>query len=267
MKILVVGARRLRAGKTTFSLGLVEHTGAVGFKPRAGNDYWHHHDQYRETVAAGRLYGHDAARLAAASGADVGPEDVNPIHRLWRPLPGRGSGLLGIDDRDFVLDRVGDGYVVNETVEVPERARENLPLEDAVSVGSLAEFNDVMADRHVATQRALLETVRAGDRAVVESYAETARPLDGFEPDAVAVVEPERVRLYDGSRYVKGCEVASGSAREGRLEERVGTVTDLLDPESTVSLPPLTGTELSEPAAVASAYEAAYDRLLAVVFE
>ncbi len=40
MKLLVAGGDRVDAGKTTFSTGLLARTDAVGFKPRAGNDYW-----------------------------------------------------------------------------------------------------------------------------------------------------------------------------------------------------------------------------------
>jgi predicted P-loop ATPase/GTPase len=39
MNLLVAGDRDLDAGKTTFSVGLIERTGAVGYEPRAGNDY------------------------------------------------------------------------------------------------------------------------------------------------------------------------------------------------------------------------------------
>jgi len=267
MNLLVASADRIDAGKTTFATGLVAYTDGVGFKPQAGNDYWHHHDKVRETLAEGRLYGKDATRLAAASAADVTPESINPVHRLWRPRPGRGQGVLGQTDRDFVVDRVGDRYVVNEAVEIPDTVSEQLPLADAQRVDSLDAFNRVMARDHVAAQQDLLARVHDRDRAVVESYAETARPLPAFEPDAVAVVDPGRARLYDGDRYVKGCQVASGSPQGGQLEERVESVTELIEPKASVSLPPLTDDEQADPETVAEAYEHAYDGLLAVAFE
>ena len=67
MKLLVAGASKVDAGKTTFTAGLVERTGVRAFKPRAGNDYWYDHDDYRRAVESGRLYGKDAERLAATS--------------------------------------------------------------------------------------------------------------------------------------------------------------------------------------------------------
>ncbi|MFB6172683.1 MAG: ATPase [Haloarculaceae archaeon] len=272
MRLLVAGSARVDAGKTTFSVGLLDRVGGVGFKPRAGNDYWFDHDDYRLAVERGRLYGKDAKRLAAASAGEHTPEEINPIHRLWTPAPGV-QGLLGQQDRAFLVDRVravdGDRshYVVNGTADVPDHAREHLPLADAPRVEHLAAFNDLMADWHAAALDDVAAQVRATDRAVVESYADIAHPLRDVAVDAVAVVEPTRARIYDGRRYAKACEVASGSAREGQLEERVPGVVDLVDPVATTALPALGSDVRADPAAVADAYEHAYDALLAAALE
>ncbi|WP_255149943.1 ATPase [Halorarius halobius] len=276
MKLLVAGGARVDAGKTTFSTGLCVETAAPGYKPRAGNDYWFDTDDYRHAVERGRLFGKDAKRLAAASPGDPAPEELNPVHRLWTPAPGGGGGLLGQDDRSFLVDRVrvagdadlpttdaGDAYVVNGTREVPDSAAESLPLDDAATVEALPAFNDLMASLHRPAMAALGNDIESEDRAVVESYADIALPLRGFEPDAVAVVEPRRCRVYDGPRYTKACDVASGSAHEGRLEERVENVLELLEPAATVELPALDGETRADPEAVADAYGPAYDALLA----
>lgn len=264
MTLLVVGSERVDAGKTTFSTGLIARTGAVGFKPRAGNDYWFHQDDYREAVLEGRLYGKDARRLAAASPGSLAPEDINPVHRLWRPAPGNGSGLLGQAQRSFVVDRVGDGYVVNGTVKTPELAREHLPLSDAAVVESVDAFNQLMQRHHVTRLENLSRRITATDRAVVESYSDVARPVRGIEPNAVAVVDPTRARIYEGSRYRKCCAIATGAEGSftGQLEERVPSVIDLADPVATVELPALSSAERSDPETVATAYETAYEELL-----
>ncbi|WP_181684588.1 ATPase [Halorhabdus salina] len=267
MKLLVAGGDRVDAGKTTFSVGLLERTGATGFKPRAGNDYWFDQDDYRRAIEASRLYGKDAKRLAAASPDDRRPESINPIHRLWRPSPGGGSGLLGRPDREFLLDRVGGQFLRNGTVDVPVSAREHLPIEDATVVESVAELDASTERLHRKALANITETIAASDRAVVESYGDIARPLTEFEPDAVAVVEPRRARIYPGRRYAKACTVASGSAEHGRLEERVPSVVDLVDPIERVTLPALTGDQRADPVAVADAYEPAYDALVAAALE
>lgn len=267
MKLLVAGSDDVDAGKTTFAVGLLEYAAATGFKPRAGNDYWFDHDDYQQAVSDGRLYGKDAARLTAASDGVDEPEALNPIHRLWRPNPGGGPGLLGQSDREFLLDRVGDTYVRNATVELPASAREQLPLADALEVASLAELNRVMERQHVPALEALAEDIAASERAVVESYGDVARPLSSFEPDAVAVVEPRRARLYPGRRYARACSVASGSAEKGQLEEHVSSVVDLIEPVASVELPALTGEEREEPSRVAAAYEPAFDALVATALE
>jgi predicted P-loop ATPase/GTPase len=264
MKLLVAGSARVDAGKTTFSAGLLAHTGAVGFKPRAGNDYWFDHDDCRDALEGGRLFGKDAARLAGTSPGRLDPEEINPVHRLWRPSPEGGSGLLGQEDREFLLDRAGSRYVVNDTVEIPGPVREHLPVPEAIRVASLDELNRAMEQYHLPALDAIAETVAATESAVVESYSDIARPLRGFEPDAVAVVEPRRARIYEGDRYVRACEVASRSPREGQLEERVGDVLDLVDSVATASLPPLTAGERSDAGTVADAYGEVYRRLVGI---
>ncbi|MCT9097285.1 ATPase [Haloarchaeobius sp. HME9146] len=262
MRLLVAGDARVDAGKTTFSTGLCEYVGATGFKPRAGNDYWFDHDDYQRAVAQGRLYGKDAKRLAAASPGSPDPEDVNPLHRLWRPSPGSDSGMLGASHRRFVLDRVGDEYVVNANADVPESAREHLPLDDAIVVETLAELNEVMTDRHTTAFDRIREEILSRDRAVVESYADIALPIQDVAFDAVAVVEPERARVYGGERYAKACAVVGGSTHEGKLEERVSDVVSYCDPLATVGLPALGSDARADPERVADAYEVAYEAVV-----
>ena len=269
MRLLVAGDDEVDAGKTTFTAGLVERTGVRGFKPRAGNGYWYDHDDYRRAVETGRLYGADAKRLAAVSPGDVRPESINPVHRLWLPTPGRGKGLLGREGRAFLVDRMTDDdgtrYVVNGTIELPASAREGLPLADAAIVESLPELNELMARRHAPALEALAARIDRRGAAVVESYADIARPLSEFVPDAVAVVGPRRCRIYDGRRYARACDVAGNSPHEGQLEERVVDVVDLLEPVADLTLPALSGEERADSAAVADEYGTAYEELLAAV--
>ncbi len=265
MKLLVTGSAEVDAGKTTFTTGLIDRTETRGYKPRAGNGYWYDQDDYRRSVETGRLYGKDAKRIAAATPGDVRPEAINPIHRLWLPTPGRGKGVLGRDGQRFLFDRVTleeDTYLSNGAVEIPPAARRAFPLSDAPAVESLEELNRLMADRHASALEALAEEIESREAAIVESYSDIARPLSSFSPDGVAVVEPRRCRIYDGERYAKACEVASGSAHEGRLEERVDHVVELLDPVASVALPALSSDERNDPTVVAEAYATAYGELI-----
>jgi predicted P-loop ATPase/GTPase len=264
MTLLVAGAVSVDAGKTTFATGLVEHAGAVGFKPRAGNDYWFDHDDVRRVVDQGRLCGADATRLAAASPGTPDPEEINPVHRLWRPSSGPGQGVLGQTDREFLVDRAGGRFVVNGTVDVPAPLREALPLADAPAVSSTAELNAAIERVHLPALDTLAERIASTDRAVVESYGDVARPIRAVEPEAVAVVEPLELRVYRGSRFLRACEVASRSPYEGQLEERVASVEELVEPEHEVDLPPLDGETREDPAAVADAYRHAYETVLTV---
>jgi len=299
--ILVAGGARVDAGKTTFSTGLVASLAAragdaVGVKPRAGNDYWYDHDDYRIASDSGRLYGKDARRLAAASTRPlpavgergrgdrsaaitpeaVTPESINPVHRLWQPTPGR-TGMLGDTDRTFLCDRVttedGSRFVVNGAAEaaglLPDGLADRLPLAEAARVDDVAAFNDVMAADYLpAFDRVAARVAAASVPVVVESYADVAGtlPREGpVEPDAVAVVDPGRARIYAGDRYAKARAVASGSPREGVMEEHTGTVTEMIEPLATVDLPALPGDERGDPERVAERYDPAYETLLDAV--
>ncbi|QKG91390.1 ATPase [Halorubrum salinarum] len=288
---LVAGGSRVDAGKTTFSAGLVAHLAeragdAVGVKPRAGNDYWFDHDDYRVATDAGRLYGKDARTLAAAntrplaaaddsspSASAVTPESINPVHRLWKPTPGR-TGMLGDADRTFLCDRVttdaGTRFVVNgaaaEAGLLPDGLTDRLPLAEATRVRDVPEFNDVMAETHLpAIERLADRVARTPVPVVVESYADVAGtlPRDGpVAPDAVAVVDPGRARIYAGDRYAKARAVAAGSPREGTREEHVDAVTEMIEPLATEPLPALSGEVRGDPDRVAAAYEPAYAALV-----
>ena len=272
MKLLIAGDARVDAGKTTFAAGLLAALdGAVGFKPRAGNDYWYDHDDATAALSDGRLYGKDVATLAAAGDTDRPEEQLNPVHRLWRPTPDR-TGMLGETGRTFLVDRVttpeGPSFVVNGVAEreglLPEDIAASLPLAAATRVDGVDQFNDVMAERYLPAFERVTDRIAATTPGVVESYADIALPVDGIDFDAVAVVAPTRLRLYDGSRYLKADEVASGSSREGQLEERVNRVIEMIEPVSTHTLQPLSSDERVDPTRVADAYADVYEALLDV---
>ncbi|MFD1641622.1 ATPase [Halohasta litorea] len=278
MKLLVAGDARVDAGKTTFAAGLLASlSDAVGFKPRAGNDYWFDHDDVATALAEGRLYGKDTATLTAAASEGVDEEfqeeRLNPVHRLWRPTPDR-TGLLGESGRTFLADRVttaeGQQFVVNGEAEdaglVSDPLFEALRLDDAPRVRTVDGFNELMAERYLPAFERVTERIAETDPAVVESYSDIALPVAGIDFDAVAVVGPTRARIYDGDRYLKACEVASGSAREGQLEERVDRVVEMIEPVSAHDLHPLTSDERDDPKRVAAAYEPVYEALLDAAF-
>ena len=289
--VLVVGDARVDAGKTTFSVGLLDRLGRVtagvepspvGFKPRAGNDYWFDHDDVRAAIEEGRLYGKDARRLAEtadgsdSSGVPSAIERINPVHRLWRPTPGR-TGMLGEADRTALVDRVTlDGettYLVNGAAEaeglIPAPVSERLSLADARRVGSVAEFNEAMRELHLPAFERLADRIATADGTrpvVIESYGDIAVPLENLREvldlDVVAAVAPTRLRVDRGDRWRRARSVASGSPREGRLEERTGRVAEMVEPVATRELPALSSAARGDPAAVAEAYAGAYEAVL-----
>jgi len=59
--------------------------------------------------------------------------------------------------------------------------------------------------------------------------------------------------------------VASGSPREGTMEEHTGTVTEMIEPLATVDLPALSGDERGDPERVTERYGPAYEMLIDAV--
>ncbi|MDR5674529.1 putative P-loop ATPase/GTPase [Halalkaliarchaeum sp. AArc-CO] len=289
--VLVVGDARVDAGKTTFSVGLLDRLGKatargepspVGFKPRAGNDYWFDHDDVRAAIEEGQLYGKDARRLAEtsggfdSSGVPSAIERINPVHRLWRPTPGR-TGMLGEADRTALVDRVTLGgettYLVNGAAEVegliPAPISERLSLADARRVGSVAEFNEAMRELHLPAFDRLADRIATVDGTrpvVIESYGDIAVPLQNMreviELDVVAAVAPSRLRVYRGDRWLRARSVASGSPREGRLEERTARVAEMVEPVATRELPALPSRVRADAGGIAEAYADAYEAVL-----
>jgi predicted P-loop ATPase/GTPase len=160
-------------------------------------------------------------------------------------------------------------FVVNAEAEsdgdLPAPIREALPLGGATRVGSIPEFNELMAEQYLPAFERVADRIGSTDTAVVESYSDIALPLDDVGFDAVAVVDPTRCRVYDADRYLKACEVARGSTSDGQLEERVGRVVEMLDPLARVELPALSGGARDDPAQIAAANREAYDELLDAV--
>jgi len=68
-----------------------------------------------------------------------------------------------------------------------------------------------------------------------------------------------------GDRYAKARAVASGSPREGTMEEHTGTVTEMIEPLATVDLPALSGDERGDPERVTERYGPAYEMLIDAV--
>lgn len=261
MRVLVAGGRQVDSGKTTFTRGLHAATGVAAYKPRAANDRWTHYEFYCRALEEGILYGKDARRLAADQDHTLTIETLNPIHRLWQPARD-GDGLLDMPNQEFVLDRAGDSYIVNGTVELPEALTAALPLADAPRVTSLDELNRHVANRHAAALAGLCDHLARGDPAIVESYSDIASPLPETSIDLAAVVEPERVRLYAGDRYADACAAVPTRPREGVMEPVASRAIQELSPLASHPLPPLREATRSTPVEIARAYREPYETVV-----
>ena len=259
-RILVAGNATVDAGKTTFTRGLLTTLGGRAIKPRAGNNWWYDHQTVRRALDDGRLFGADAEQLADAHSNAVRPESVNPFHRLWQPAPyAPGDGLIGGIDMEFVLDRVGNHFVVNAQATLPGAVSEALPLADATVVRTLPELNDAMRERHLPRLQGFEAALEGEPTLIVESYGDIALPTASIAYDCVAVVEPGRVRYYDGDRFTRVAQAVSSSPREGSMEPVVPDVIRELEPFADLPLPPLRDSQRTTAREIAEAYSSAYE--------
>ena len=249
-RILVVGLKEHQSGKTTLARAILtflnrQGVTACGFKPRAGNSLWYDYDVVSESLREGRLYGSDAKLLRSASGGVLPEERHNPVHRLWS-VPshhqGTSSGLPS-----FLVDRVAEEGVPR--VVAVRNAAEPLPSGTEALLTRFLDSCEVLEARTPAELAALAPMYdRAVEQAhrtlesryetmVYESYADIALPWKGMRSlDTVLAVEPGRVYLYDGRRYLRACEL-TGSVRGEEVP--IGTaVCRLLKEERIVELPP-----------------------------
>ncbi len=271
MQVLVVGLRDVDSGKTTLAQALLRSLRGAGrgvrpFKPWSASDLWVHHDLVARDLERGRLGSRDAERLQAAAGTALPAPVVNPVHRLWTPLPAREHPRQRSAP---AVDRVArlDGRVeavVHPGVELPEEVEAWLAGVDGVHrVGGSRDLTVLQGEHHVPAVREAWAEVREGDGwVVVESYSDVATPpgLD-LVPEVVLAAEPGRVHRFHGPRFVRALEVAVGSGGVGS-EAAAWRVLDLVDPVASVEVPRLAGDARGSVDAVAEAYGPALAELV-----
>ena len=256
MRILVVGGRQTDAGKTTMTLGLRHALDAVAVKPRAANNYWYDYDTVHRTVTdGGDLVGADAEKLAKSNPTGwSNPAEINPLHRLWQPVDSSTETILGEPGREFVLDRLGTEYILNETADIPDILGTHLDLGDARSIAELSKFNALMRDQYLPFLDSFATEVSSLDSLIIESYGDVALPIHGLTVDVVVSVHPGRIAIYEGRRFLDACRVSSRSPREGRMEPIVSDITTMVDPVATESIPPLRSRTRASPGNIRRAY-------------
>lgn len=243
--VLVAGLRE-DAGKTSVACAVLtflqrQGIGACGFKPMAGNSFWYDHGLVRETLAEGRLYGHDALLLRRFSSGPLPEETINPVHRLW-PERARESRPGGVPS--FIADRVTlpeeEMLVTNGTLsgvdDAVDMVRQSSRASTRREIASLEDYNRLIEQEYGSAVAAAAERVgQAAGYMVCESYATVALPWQHLEPAVVLVVEPGRVSAYDGDAFLDAASLIQ--FREASTER----VVEFLQPLGRAALPPVAG--------------------------
>ena len=229
-RILVVGTHT-GVGKTTFCETLVKllrlrGSEAVGFKP--SGEFWlfDHTDAVFRCLEEGRLFGHDADALAAASGADVAPELVAPCYRLMGPnyrlkdLVHEGTELYAARMTDWSSGEAAHRYaVVPRLFEAAGMGRLLAKLRDSGhevrEVSSFADLVSIAPLARAAVQSALAALEARFDTVVMESFGFSGLPyIDLGRVDVVIALGTGVAARYEASGYLRAALAAQARLLE-----------------------------------------------------
>ncbi|TFG07489.1 MAG: hypothetical protein EU539_04755 [Promethearchaeota archaeon] len=247
MNILCAGINDVDAGKTTLSIALLrylkgkEHE-ACGFKPRSGNNLWYHWDIVKEGLKKGCPYSHDATLLKNESSENPSITLLNPVHRVWSPSS---EELQWEQVPHFLLDRITikDKNIIalNECLDLPIDSKyleETLRKNEVISISSRRDLEALNNLYDQADDWAYSLLSRKFNFIVCESYCNIAVPWNGLTNlDHVFVIEPFRVRVYQGDRYLKSLQLISTLP----FEEETFRVIEPLEPIQEIHIPPFSG--------------------------
>lgn len=244
MRVLCAGLREKDSGKSTLTLSLIEYfkernIKVCGFKPKSGNNIWYHWKRVKEGLDKGTLYGRDAAKYYNKCNGQIPITTINPVHRLWMPSF---NNSYQESIPNFILDRItveGKQIVaLNTNVDIPidwahfDKLMENSEVikirtrEDLENLTELYEEGDQWAWSFLSKE---VETI------VCESYTNVGLPWNSISDlDYVLVVEPFKIDIYDGERYIKASKFVSSIL----MEQKTCEIIEPIKPLESIKVPP-----------------------------
>ncbi len=246
MKFLCAGIKEFDSGKTTLCLALIKYFKErgheiCGFKPKSGNNLWYHWRIIKEGLEKGIVYSKDAKLMQQEADLKVSILLLNPIHRIWIPTSNKypwTSFLPG-----FVLDRIAINgkclIALNKTLDlslVKKYFKKILTLYEVKYVQDRKDLEELAPLYEEAVKAAEIELSKSFNHIIYESYSNIALPLgDINDLDYAFVIEPFRLSIYDGQKYLMAHETISSISL---LEEDTASVIELLKPLIKLKIPP-----------------------------
>ncbi|TFF99372.1 MAG: hypothetical protein EU541_05110 [Promethearchaeota archaeon] len=244
MKILCAGLREKDSGKSTLTLSLIkyfkEHGIAVcGFKPKSGNNIWYHWKKVKEGLDKGTIYGRDAAKYYDKCNRQIPITTINPIHRLW--MPSFNDSYLE-EIPNFILDRI----TIEETQIVALNTNVNIPIDKKyfneifnksriIKIEKRADLEQLTDLYEKADNWAIENLSKKVETIICESYANIGLPWNSISDlDYVFVIEPFKIDIYRGDRYLKASKIVSSVL----IEQKTYEIIEPINPIESIKVPP-----------------------------
>jgi len=248
MKILCVGLRDYKSGKTTLALALMrlykeKGIQVCGFKPKSGNNLWYHWKSVKDAIMKGTLYGRDAKKLyeemELEKVQDVPVTLINPVHRLWMPNMNEIS-FGGLPH--FILDRITieDQQIIaiNNHAECPidKKYFQNLlSKSEIIRINNREDLQELTGLYEKADKIAETQLTKQFNTIICESYADIGLPWNDIEDiDYVFTIKPFFLEIYEGERYIQSSKVISTLSIEQKTEDIIEPIKPLRE----IKIPP-----------------------------
>jgi predicted P-loop ATPase/GTPase len=244
MKILCTGLKEIKSGKTTLGLSLInylkiEGESVCGFKPKAGNNIWYHWNTVKNSLKEGTIYGLDVQKYYDACDGAIPITTLNPIHRLWVP---ESQHLVWEGIPNFLLDRITVNkkqyIIINTHCKYPvkkEYFNKVFINSEQITISTREELNQITNLYEKADEWALSVISEKFNSIICESYTDIGLPWTGITNlDYVFVVEPFKIYIYDGIRYLNAAKIVSSISIEQKTEE----IIEPIKPIKCIEIPP-----------------------------
>ncbi len=244
MNILCSGLKEFKSGKTTLTLSLIKYLkeegeSVCGFKPKAGNNIWYHWNAVMTSLKKGTIYGIDVQKYYDACDRTIPITTLNPIHRLWVP---ESRDIVWEELPSFLLDRITlkekQFIIINTHCKFPvnkDYFNEILRNSEQIKISDREDLNQITNLYEESDEWAFSVLSNKFDSIVFESYADIGLPWTGLsELDFVFVVEPFKIYIYEGKRYLNASKIVSSISIEQKTEELI----ELIKPITSIRIPP-----------------------------
>jgi len=254
MMVLIVGLLPFDSGKTSLAVSLISEALERGMdvgvvKPVTAFSGWYQYSSVLRSVEMGKLVGEDVYRLHVHARSGDPIELESPVVFMHMPpdperVEWKSSYYTAMSlNEQIVALRIGSNhhYVpanLNRLTGAMRRVARRLI--ETLKPTPLDDVGDVLLKLGEFANDSVEEIAKRHEMTVVESYNNASAPTwSSLNADAVVLVAPSKVAIYEGERYRKAVELLLKPPWLVSSEE----VVSLLSPLRTMEIEPTTRRE------------------------